>query len=360
MAAPRPARACPDPPPPRRRARPGRRDPLRAGHPAPDLRPRQGRRAAARCTRSSPARSGRRARCATDADFADPWSSTARRRWPPPTPSSSRPRTSSGPVYDGGRADRRAGRRPRPHPARHPARLHLHRRLRPRRRRAISTAARPPRTGRDADHFQRLFPQVRVDPDVLFVDDGDVLTSAGRRRRDRPVPAHRAPRPRHRRRQRGGPPHRRTAAPRRRPGAVHPAPGARAAAGDHDRRPRLGARPPARADPAARHGRAGVDERTHLHPPLPRGGRRQPRPVAHPAAGGTGPAAAGVHRPVRRPGGPRRGLRHGPVDAPAPAGGPRRHPDRVPAHLPDRHRAPATDAPRGRPTTAIGTPALRT
>ncbi|WP_392672016.1 GlxA family transcriptional regulator [Streptomyces sp. LN785] len=30
-----------------------------------------------------------------------------------------------------------------------------------------------------ADHFQRLFPQVRVDPDVLFVDDGDVLTSAG-------------------------------------------------------------------------------------------------------------------------------------------------------------------------------------
>ncbi|MET7645995.1 helix-turn-helix domain-containing protein [Streptomyces sp. NPDC005426] len=30
-----------------------------------------------------------------------------------------------------------------------------------------------------ADHFQRLFPAVRVDPDVLFVDDGDVLTSAG-------------------------------------------------------------------------------------------------------------------------------------------------------------------------------------
>ncbi|WP_299535231.1 GlxA family transcriptional regulator [uncultured Streptomyces sp.] len=30
-----------------------------------------------------------------------------------------------------------------------------------------------------ADHFQRLFPRVRVDPDVLFVDDGDVLTSAG-------------------------------------------------------------------------------------------------------------------------------------------------------------------------------------
>ncbi|MFB7913995.1 GlxA family transcriptional regulator [Streptomyces sp. NPDC056061] len=30
-----------------------------------------------------------------------------------------------------------------------------------------------------ADHFQRLFPEVMVDPDVLFIDDGDVLTSAG-------------------------------------------------------------------------------------------------------------------------------------------------------------------------------------
>ncbi|CAM5477168.1 GlxA family transcriptional regulator [Streptomyces aurantiogriseus] len=31
----------------------------------------------------------------------------------------------------------------------------------------------------DAEHFQRLFPQIKVDPDVLFIDDGDVLTSAG-------------------------------------------------------------------------------------------------------------------------------------------------------------------------------------
>ncbi|MFK8910899.1 GlxA family transcriptional regulator [Streptomyces sp. YS-3] len=30
-----------------------------------------------------------------------------------------------------------------------------------------------------AEHFQRLFPSVAVDPDVLFIDDGDVLTSAG-------------------------------------------------------------------------------------------------------------------------------------------------------------------------------------
>jgi len=31
----------------------------------------------------------------------------------------------------------------------------------------------------DAEHFQRIFPKVRVDADVLFIDDGDVLTSAG-------------------------------------------------------------------------------------------------------------------------------------------------------------------------------------
>lgn len=31
----------------------------------------------------------------------------------------------------------------------------------------------------DAARLQRLFPDVRVDPDVLFIDDGDVLTSAG-------------------------------------------------------------------------------------------------------------------------------------------------------------------------------------
>ncbi|MEU4033345.1 GlxA family transcriptional regulator [Streptomyces collinus] len=31
----------------------------------------------------------------------------------------------------------------------------------------------------DADRFQRLFPRIRTDADVLFIDDGDVLTSAG-------------------------------------------------------------------------------------------------------------------------------------------------------------------------------------
>ncbi|MGW2254113.1 GlxA family transcriptional regulator [Kitasatospora sp. NPDC001660] len=32
---------------------------------------------------------------------------------------------------------------------------------------------------RDADRLQRMFTTTRIDPDVLFVDDGDVLTSAG-------------------------------------------------------------------------------------------------------------------------------------------------------------------------------------
>lgn len=31
----------------------------------------------------------------------------------------------------------------------------------------------------DAEHLQRLFPRIKVDADVLYVDDGDVLTSAG-------------------------------------------------------------------------------------------------------------------------------------------------------------------------------------
>ncbi|MGC0366804.1 transcriptional regulator GlxA family with amidase domain [Rhodococcus sp. 27YEA15] len=32
---------------------------------------------------------------------------------------------------------------------------------------------------RNSDHFQRVYPKVKVDPDVLFVDEGNILTSAG-------------------------------------------------------------------------------------------------------------------------------------------------------------------------------------
>ncbi|MEV7977171.1 DJ-1/PfpI family protein, partial [Streptomyces sp. NPDC086519] len=31
----------------------------------------------------------------------------------------------------------------------------------------------------EADHLKRLFPRIEVDADVLFIDDGDILTSAG-------------------------------------------------------------------------------------------------------------------------------------------------------------------------------------
>ncbi|MFD3501523.1 GlxA family transcriptional regulator [Streptomyces sp. NPDC058676] len=31
----------------------------------------------------------------------------------------------------------------------------------------------------EAEHLQRLFPRIKVDADVLFIDDGDILTSAG-------------------------------------------------------------------------------------------------------------------------------------------------------------------------------------
>ena len=54
----------------------------------------------------------------------------------------------------------------------------LHRRVRPGCRRP---ARRPACTThwRHADALQRRFPRARVDPDVLYVDDGAVLTSAG-------------------------------------------------------------------------------------------------------------------------------------------------------------------------------------
>ena len=44
---------------------------------------------------------------------------------------------------------------------------------------ACSTAAARPRTGATPRCLTREFPAVEVDPDVLYVDEGDVLTSAG-------------------------------------------------------------------------------------------------------------------------------------------------------------------------------------
>src|ERR671917_616534 len=93
-----------------------------------------------------------------------------------------------------------------------------------------------------ADAFQSLFPQVRLDPDVLFVDDGDVLTSAGHR------------------------------------------PGKPGSAGE---RAGGGAPPPPPPPPTAPAGRGGAPP----PPRLPRRARPVPQPLAHPAAGGPGAPA---------------------------------------------------------------------
>ena len=60
-----------------------------------------------------------------------------------------------------------------------PRRLGLHRRVPARRGRACSTAAARPRTGRACAALARRYPAVRVEPDPIFVRDGDVWTSAG-------------------------------------------------------------------------------------------------------------------------------------------------------------------------------------
>jgi transcriptional regulator GlxA family with amidase domain len=73
-----------------------------------------------------------------------------------------------------------------------------------------------------AEHF----PAVEVDPDVLYVDNGSVLTSAGKAAA-LPVPAPCPHRPRLVDRQRRRPPPGRAAAPGRRPGPVRHHPSAR-------------------------------------------------------------------------------------------------------------------------------------
>ena len=87
-----------------------------------------------------------------------------------------RPRAAPGAVAAAGGRARRAARRAR---ARRARGLDLHRRLRPRRTPACSTAAAPPRTGPTPSELAERYPAVTVDPGVLYVDEGDVLTSAG-------------------------------------------------------------------------------------------------------------------------------------------------------------------------------------
>ena len=110
--------------------------------------------------------------------------------------------------------------------ARRPHRVDLHGRVRARRR---GPARRPPRHDALAlrGPARARVPGRHVDPDVLYVDEGDVLTSAGRRGGHGPVPAHGPRRPRRRGGQRGRAAHGRRRPPRRRPGAVRRAPAAR-------------------------------------------------------------------------------------------------------------------------------------
>ena len=102
--------------------------------------------------------------------------------------------------------------------------------------RACSTAERRRRTGATRAGSPPGIPRVSVNADVLYVDDGQRADVGGQRRGDRPLPAHRAPRPREHGRQR-----RRAAAgdpapPRRRPGAADRAADARASRRRPDRR----------------------------------------------------------------------------------------------------------------------------
>jgi putative intracellular protease/amidase len=168
-----------------------------------------------------------------------------------------------------------------------------------------------------AEQFRRLYPEVRLDEDVLFVDDGDVLTSAGlgagvdlclhvvRRDHGHEV-ANRAARY--------------CVVPPWRDGGQSqyierqvPEPGTDGTAP---------ARAWALAAPAPRPGRPGrarADERAHVQPPVPGGDRDVPGHLADPATGPARPAPAGDHGP---PGGPRRHRvrpGHGGLAAPASA-----------------------------------------
>ena len=104
--------------------------------------------------------------------------------------------------------------------------------------------------------FRAVLPGGRLDPDVLFVDDGDVLTSAGVAAGIDLCLHVDPPRPRHRGRQPGGPAQRGAAVARRRAGAVHRAAVPEPRGTSTGRDPRVGARPARRAADPGRSRRA--------------------------------------------------------------------------------------------------------
>ena len=190
------------------------------------------------------------------------------------------------------------------------------------------------------DAFRRLYPAVHLDPDVLFVDDGDVLTSAGNAagidlllhllRRDHGTEvANRVAR-------------RSVVAPWREGGQSQfierpvPVDGATGTAATRAWAVERLERPP---DPR-RVGRPRPDERPDVHPPLPRRDRHLPAAVAGRPAPRPGTAAARVHRLPGGPGRLRRRFRDGRL---APGAAPRldrRLAAHLPAHVPGSGRSP--------------------
>lgn len=154
-----------------------------------------------------------------------------------------------------------------------------------------------------ADDLATSFPSIDVQPDLLFVEDGGIFTSAGAaaaidlclhlvridygaavantaarlavvpRTAGRPVPVH---------------------------------PDTATAGTRHLARPhtRLGARTPRSPAHPHRPGRSRQDERAHPHPALPRGDRAEPAPMVAPPAHRPGQRTAGDDRTVHEPGSP--------------------------------------------------------
>ena len=143
---------------------------LRTGHGLRGLRLRPGRRAGP-LVRRRRLRAGRRAGRPVPAG-ARPRPRPARARRHGDRPRLGRRRR--GPAR---RPGRRGARGPRGGRARG---LPVHRRVRAGRRRTAGRAGARPRTGRTPESWPPAIPACEVDPDVLYVDNGSVLTSAGK------------------------------------------------------------------------------------------------------------------------------------------------------------------------------------
>ena len=142
-------------------------------------------------------------------------------------------------------------------------------------RRACSTGGRATTHWKFADDLRSAASRrSHVDENVLFVDDGDVLTSAGSGGGNRPVPARHSLRPRRAGRQRGGAVLRRAAVAGGRPGAVHRPARARRRIDASTAATRAWAlRAPRRGTDRRAAGPARAHEPAHVQPPLPRGDR---------------------------------------------------------------------------------------